>query len=100
LTHEECTFCFEEIYEHNRFWWIGKESVVVEFKTHSIFDFVIFEGDLIFVDCVPLLNSKFFRAGACLSRDNTLEITHGVIRVALDTNFLAETVIEDDLNHF
>jgi len=48
---------------------------------------------------VPLLKPDFFGARACLRRNELLQIADGVIGIALDSNFLAQTVVAHNLDH-
>ena len=47
----------------------------------------------------PLLKPDFFGARACLRRNQLLQIADGIIGIALDSDFLAQTVVANHLDH-
>jgi len=63
-------------------------------------DFIIANLDVILKNSVPFLQYYFVRSGSGLRCDQLLEVSNGVIRVTLDTNLLAKTIVARDLNHF
>ena len=82
---------------------VGLSSHSAQKLTKNIVRFAkdtIGKFDLIFVDRVPLLQHDFVVLGARLSRNQLLQIANGVIRITLHANFLAQTVIACDFNHF
>ena len=66
-----------------------RELVVVKLKPHPVVNFVVFQGDVVLVYVVPLLNAELFRPRACLRGDEFLQVTDGVVLVALDADLLS-----------
>ena len=60
---------------------------------------IVCECDVILVNGVPLLDANLIRSRACLCSYQLLQVADCVVLVALDTDLLAETVVENDLNH-
>jgi hypothetical protein len=71
-----------------------------QFQTHPIVNFVIFQGDVVLVDGVPLLDLEFFRARPELRGRQLFEIPNRVVGVALDANFLPQAIVQDHFDHF
>ena len=60
---------------------------------------VCLESDVILEDGVPLLQHDLVPPGSGLSCNQFLEISDGVVFVALDAHLLTQTIIHSDLNH-
>lgn len=73
--------------------------VVVELKTHAIMNLIIFERDVILVDCVPFLDPQLLGPRARLRCQQLFEVADRVVCVALDADLLAKTIVADDLDH-
>ena len=73
---------FEEVEETKS---VKLTLVVVELEAHAIVNLVILESDVVFVDVGPLLDPNLVGPCNSLSRYKLLEITYGVILVALHT---------------
>lgn len=73
--------------------------LVVQLQIHAVLDLVVFQRDVILVDGVPLLQDQLFVSRSSLSGDQLLQVTNRVIFVALYSDFLAQTVVDDDFQH-
>ncbi|KAJ6432863.1 hypothetical protein OIU84_019988 [Salix udensis] len=73
--------------------------VVVELEAHAIMNLVILEGNMVFVNGVPLLNPDLLSPGTGLCRHELLEIADGVVFVALHSHFLPQTIVQHHLQH-
>jgi len=78
-------------------------------------DFVVGEFDMVFVTCIPLLENNLSPVCSRLRRNkfldisrskraqgrvtNYLEVTDSVFRIALDPDFLSESVVGNNFNH-
>ncbi|KAK9985520.1 hypothetical protein SO802_030471 [Lithocarpus litseifolius] len=62
--------------------------VVVKLEAHAIVNLVVIESDVVLVDVVPLLDPNLVGPCTSLSRHKLLQVTYGVILVALHTNLL------------
>ena len=52
-----------------------------------------------FVTLTPLLQNDLLRFGTGLGSNELLQVADGVVRIAFDTHFLAQTVVTDDFDH-
>ena len=75
------------------------ELLVVELEVHAVVYFVVLESDVILEDGVPLLQHDLVPPGSGLSCNQFLEISDGVVFVALDAHLLTQTTVHGDLNH-
>ena len=73
--------------------------VVVELEAHAIVNLVILESDVLFVDVVPLLDPNLVGPRTSLSRHKLLQVTYGVIVVALHTNLLPQPIVQHHFYH-
>ncbi|GMT29282.1 hypothetical protein PFISCL1PPCAC_20579, partial [Pristionchus fissidentatus] len=76
-----------------------QRSLVVEFKVESVVNFIVLERDVILVDRVPLLEHNLLVSCSSLGGDELLEVANRIRRIALDTNLLAQSVVDGDLDH-
>ena len=76
-----------------------KTSLVIEFQVHSVVYLVVLQPDVVLVDGVPFLEDNLVPLGAGLGRDQLLEVSHGVVLVALDADLLPQAVVDGDLDH-
>ncbi|KAI5666271.1 hypothetical protein M9H77_16124 [Catharanthus roseus] len=60
---------------------------------------IVFESDVILVDGVPLLNSDLLSSGSSLSSHELLEVSDGVVVVALHPDLLTQPIVQHHLNH-
>ena len=87
---------FEEVEEMKS----GKLTLVVlELEAHAIVNLVILESDVVFVDVVRLLDPNLVGPRTSLSRHKLLQVTYGVILVALHTNFLPQPIVQHHFYH-
>lgn len=68
-------------------------SLVIQFKVHPVMYFIVTNGDVILEDGVPLLEHNLVPSGARLRSNQLLEVANGVIWIAFDSNFFAESII-------
>jgi len=61
--------------------------VIVKFQTHSIVNFIVRQGYVVFIHSIPLLYSNFLRSRSCLSCNKFLQVSDGIVWVAFDTDF-------------
>ena len=73
--------------------------VVVELEAHAIMNLVIPEGNMVFVNGVPLLDPDLLSSGTGLCRHELLEVADRVVVVALHSHFLSQTVVQHHLQH-
>ena len=73
--------------------------LIVKFEIHAVVNFIIFEFDVVLEDGVPLFQDDLVGAGSGLGGDQFFEVPNGVIFVAFDANFLAETIVDRDFDH-
>lgn len=59
---------------------VRKESVVVQFNSGAILDFVVVQCDMILINDIPLLEADFLRLDAYLAGQNHLELSNGICR--------------------
>lgn len=69
------------------------KSAVVELEAHAIVYLVVLESDVVLVDCVPFLNPDLLGPSTRLSRNELLQITDGVIFVALHPDLLPQPIV-------
>ena len=74
-------------------------SIVVHFYLHAIFDLIVLNQDVVFVDRVTFLKPYLFGSSACVSAYKQLKIGNGVRWIALDSHFATEAIVADDLHH-
>lgn len=60
---------------------------------------IILQSDMVLVDCMPFLYLELFRSCTQLCRRQFLEVADSVIFIALDADLLAQSVIQNDLDH-
>ena len=80
-------------------YWRSHELLVVQLQIHAILDLVVSQRDVVLVDGVPLLQDQLFVSRAGLNGNQLLEVANRVIFVALNSDLLAQTVVDDDLQH-
>ena len=73
--------------------------VVVELKAHAVVNLVVPEGDVVLVDCIPLLDADLIGPRAGLSGHKFLEVSDGVVVVALHPNLLSQPIVQHHLYH-
>jgi len=73
--------------------------VVVELEAHAIMNLVILEGNMVFIDVVPLLDPDLLSSGTGLGRHELLEVADRVVVVALHSHFLSQTIVQHHLQH-
>ena len=71
----------------------------LQLKTHTVVNFVVFQGDVILVDCVPLLYPQLLGTRAELCCRQLLEVSYRVVLVTLNSDLLAKTVVQYNLDH-
>lgn len=54
-------------------------SVVVQLEPHAVVNLVVSQGDMVLVDVVPLLNAYLLWPCPCLSCDQLLQVSDGVV---------------------
>lgn len=75
-----------------------RTSASVEFKAHSIVDFVIPEGDVVLIESVPFLQLDLPVVSAGLRANKLLQIADRVIGTTLDTDFPSQAIISYNLD--
>ena len=62
-------------------------------------DLIVFQSNVILVNCVPFLDADLLRSGASLGRNELLQVAYRVIVVALDSHLLPKPIVADNLQH-
>ena len=73
--------------------------IIIHLQAHSVVDLVVGESDVVLEDRRPLLEPDLVGPRAGLRGRELLQVADGVVLVALDSDLLAEAVVEDDLDH-
>lgn len=73
--------------------------LIVEFDVHAIVNFVVGQRDTVLENIVPFLEDNTFVVGTSLRGNQLLQITNSVVRVAFNTDLLAQTIVTSNLNH-
>lgn len=60
---------------------------------------VVLQSDMVLINGIPLLNSDLFSPSSSLSSHELLEISDGVVIVALDADLLPKTIVQHNLDH-
>ncbi|KAK4290434.1 hypothetical protein Pmani_036651 [Petrolisthes manimaculis] len=68
-------------------------SLIVQLKVHPVVYLVVADGDVVLEDGVPFLEHYLVPPRPRLCRDQLLEVPYGVVRVAFDSNFFAESIV-------
>lgn len=68
-------------------------SVIVHFEAHPIFDFVVFQSDVVLIDDIPFLQSDLLRPSANPCRNQLLELQNCVRGTAFYALPLSHPVI-------
>ena len=61
-------------------------SVVVQLEAHPVVYFVVRQGDVVFVDVVPLLNSNLLRTRSSLCCHQLFQVAYGIVLAACPTS--------------
>ena len=75
------------------------DLVVVELEAHAVMDLVVPEGDVVLLDGIPLLDADLVGARAGLSGRQLLQVSDGVVVVALHPNLLPQPIVQHHLYH-
>ena len=73
--------------------------LVIKLQVHPIMDFTVPQRHVVLKNRVPLLQYDLVPAGASLGCDQLLKVPDGVIRIALNTHLLLQTVVASNLYH-
>ena len=73
--------------------------LVIKLQVHPIMDFTVPHRQVVLKNRVPLLQYDLVPAGASLGCDQLLKVPDGVIRIALNTHLLLQTVVANNLYH-
>ena len=73
--------------------------LVIKLQVHPIMDFTVPQRHVVLKNRVPLLQYDLVPAGASLGCDQLLKVPDGVIRIALNTHLLLQTVVANNLYH-
>lgn len=73
--------------------------VVVELEAHAVVDLVVLECNMVLVDVVPLLDTDLVGTGTSLGGDELLEVSDGIVVVALHPHLLPQAIVQHHLYH-
>lgn len=74
-------------------------SLVIQFKIHPIFNFIISKCHMILIDGVPFLQHNLFCPCSCLSCYQLLQIANAIIFIALHSHLFTKSIITCYLKH-
>lgn len=82
-------------------WYFSVDSnlLIVQFKVHSILNFVILQGDVIFKDGIPFFKHNLVVSRTRLSGNQFLHISYCVTGITFDSHLLSQPVVTCYFNH-